>query len=44
LITESLKISQGKVSYDIAVKIKRLQREGVLVKEGKIVNFQGVCV
>jgi O-6-methylguanine DNA methyltransferase len=34
----------GGFADDIAVKIKRLQREGVLVKEGKIVNFQGVCV
>jgi methylated-DNA-[protein]-cysteine S-methyltransferase len=34
----------GGFADDIAVKIKRLQREGVLVKDGKIVNFQGVCV
>jgi methylated-DNA-[protein]-cysteine S-methyltransferase len=34
----------GGFADDIAVKIKRLQKEGVLVKDGKIVNFQGVCV
>lgn len=34
----------GGFAKDISIKIKRLQKEGVLVKEGKIVNFQSVCV
>jgi len=34
----------GGFAYDISIKIKRLQEEGVLVKEGKIVNFSQVCI
>ncbi|MDC9715602.1 MAG: MGMT family protein [Gammaproteobacteria bacterium] len=34
----------GGFAYDISIKIKRLQEEGVLVKEGKIVNFENICV
>jgi hypothetical protein len=31
-------------AYDISLKIKRLQAEGVSVKNGKIVNFQNICL
>jgi hypothetical protein len=34
----------GGFADDIAVKIKRLQREGVLVENGKIIDFQSICV
>jgi methylated-DNA-[protein]-cysteine S-methyltransferase len=34
----------GDFARDIKIKIKRLQKEGVLVKSGKIVNFQHICV
>lgn len=34
----------GDFAQDIKIKIKRLQKEGVLVKSGKIVNFQHICV
>ncbi|SMN15028.1 Methylated-DNA--protein-cysteine methyltransferase [uncultured Candidatus Thioglobus sp.] len=34
----------GGFAYDISLKIKRLQKEGVLVKDGKIVDFQRICL
>ncbi|CAC9434182.1 hypothetical protein [uncultured Gammaproteobacteria bacterium] len=34
----------GGFAYDISLKIKRLQEEGVLVKDGKIVDFQRICL
>jgi hypothetical protein len=34
----------GGFAYDISLKIKRLQAEGVSVKNGKIVNFQNICL
>lgn len=33
----------GGFSEGVSVKIKRLQKEGVLVKNGKIVNFDKIC-
>jgi hypothetical protein len=34
----------GGSAYDISLKIKRLPAEGVSVKNGKIVNFQNICL
>jgi methylated-DNA-[protein]-cysteine S-methyltransferase len=34
----------GGFAYDISLKIKRLQAEGVSVKNGKIVNYQNICL
>ncbi len=34
----------GGFADDISIKIKRLQKEGVLVKNGKILNFETICV
>ncbi|OIR24662.1 MGMT family protein [Bathymodiolus thermophilus thioautotrophic gill symbiont] len=34
----------GGFAYDISLKIKRLQAEGVSVENGKIVNFQSICL
>ena len=34
----------GGFAYDISLKIKRLQAEGVSVENGKIVNFQNICL
>uniref|UniRef100_UPI0034DECDDD MGMT family protein n=1 Tax=Candidatus Thiodubiliella endoseptemdiera TaxID=2738886 RepID=UPI0034DECDDD len=34
----------GGFAYDINLKIKRLQEEGVFVENGKIVNFQQICI
>ncbi|MBA5248177.1 MAG: MGMT family protein [Gammaproteobacteria bacterium] len=34
----------GEFAYEISLKIERLQAEGVFVENGKIVNFQQICV
>lgn len=34
----------GEFAYDISLKVKRLQAEGVFVENGKIVNFQQICI
>jgi methylated-DNA-[protein]-cysteine S-methyltransferase len=34
----------GGFADDIATKEKRLQKEGVLVKDGKIVDFKAICL
>jgi hypothetical protein len=34
----------GDFADDIAVKIKRLQKEGVLVENGKIIDFKKIAV
>ncbi|SHN91579.1 MGMT family protein, partial [bacterium endosymbiont of Bathymodiolus sp. 5 South] len=34
----------GGFADDIAVKIKRLQKEGVLVENGKIIDFKKIAV
>ncbi len=34
----------GGFADDVSVKIKRLQKEGVLVKNGKVVNFVKICL
>ncbi|SHA14568.1 Methylated-DNA--protein-cysteine methyltransferase [Bathymodiolus thermophilus thioautotrophic gill symbiont] len=34
----------GGFAYDISLKIKRLQAEGISVENGKIVNFQNICL
>ncbi|SFV87033.1 Methylated-DNA--protein-cysteine methyltransferase [hydrothermal vent metagenome] len=34
----------GGFAYDISIKIKRLQEEGVFVENGKIVDFKKICI
>lgn len=34
----------GGFTDDVSVKIKRLQKEGVLVENGRVVDFKNICV
>lgn len=34
----------GEFAYDISLKVKRLQEEGVFVENGKIVDFKKICI
>lgn len=36
--------SLGEFAYAVSLKVKRLQEEGVFVKNGKIVDFKNICI